>query len=212
MSKKFKLLTTAALVTAIAHSPLASAKGKPTVDTILPTEHVCSSTLFFRAQDMTHEQLVDSCNKVGAEESYFHSRLETNGLPVDNDVNEDLRMVIFDNYTNYNRYGGRLFGINTNYPTNTVWWSEGVAENISKEDVNADAIALINANGGNRTLAQVFAITYNNTAEEIYDWGYIGNRFMFENHMQDIRDLRAATRQGDWATYQSPPVICWVRG
>lgn len=260
MSKKFKLLSTATLVAAIAaQSPLAAAKGKPTVDSILPLEHICSSTLFFRAQDMTSAQFADSCDQVGAEETYFHNRLETGWQPVSNDRNEDLRMVVFDDYTNYNRYGGRLFGINTNnggmyiegnetdpnnqasfyaheadwlrpefviwnlkheyvhyldgrfdlkgtfadYPTNTVWWSEGVAEYISKEDVNPDAIALINANGGNRTLAQVFATTYSNTSEEIYDWGYIGNRFMFENHMQDIRDMRAATREGDWATYQS---------
>jgi hypothetical protein len=261
VAKNLKLASTAAVViaTLAATSSIASAKGRPTVDNILPLVHVCSSTLFFRAQDMTSQQFIDSCNEVGQEESYIHNRLQTNELPVDNDLNEDLRMVIFDDYDQYNRYGKRLFNINTNnggmyiegdattsnnqasfyaheaswlrpefsiwnlkheyvhyldgrfnlkgnfsdYPTNTVWWSEGVAEYISKENNNADAIALINSAGGNRTLAQVFATSYSNTVEEIYDWGYIANRFMFSNHMADVSQMREATRNGFWSDYQN---------
>ncbi|WP_305852099.1 collagenase [Aliikangiella sp. G2MR2-5] len=236
-----------------------SAKGRPTEESVLPLTHTCSNTLKFRAQDMTYQQFVDSCNKVGSEETYFHSKLETNNLPVYGDQNDDLKMVIFDDYNQYNRYGSRIYGISTNnggiyiegnaedpnnqaafyaheadwlrpefviwnleheyvhyldgrfdlkgnfsdYPSNTVWWAEGLAEYISKQDSNSDAVSLINSNGSNRTLSQVFATTYNNTVEEIYDWGYLGNRFMFENHMQDIRDLRSATRNGDWSTYQN---------
>ena len=260
-NKNFTLASTAIFVATALSATVstAQAKGRPTVENILPLEHICSPTLKFRAQAMTFEQFVDSCNEVGQEEGYFHARLETHGLPVDNDLNEDLRMVVFDDYDQYNRYGKRLFNINTNnggmyiegdatdannqasfyaheaswlrpefsiwnlkheyvhyldgrfnlkgnfsdYPTNTVWWSEGMAEYISKEDNNADAIALINTAGGNRTLAQVFATTYSNSVEEIYDWGYLGNRFMFEQQMQTIRDLRQATRNGDWASYQS---------
>lgn len=259
MPNKLKVLSLAVFAAAVgAQSSVVVAKGKPTVDSILPLEHVCSSTLFFKAQDMTTQQFNDSCAEVGAEEVHFHNTLETGWQPVDNDLNEDLRMVVFDDYTNYNRYGGRLFGINTNnggmyiegnatdpnnqasfyaheadwlrpefviwnlkheyvhyldgrfnlkgnfsdYPTNTVWWSEGTAEYISKEDVNPDAVGLINASGGNRTLAQVLATTYNNTVEEIYDWGYLGSRFMIEQKMADVRTMRTATRAGDWNTYQ----------
>lgn len=259
MSNKLKVLSTAVMAALmIAQAPSVGAKGKPTVDNILPLEHVCSQSLFFKVQDMTQQQFQDSCQEVGAEEGYFHNRMETNWQPVDGDLNEDLRMVVFDDYTNYNRYGGRLFGINTNnggmyiegnatdpnnqasfyaheadwlrpdfviwnlkheyvhyldgrfnlkgnfadYPSNTVWWSEGTAEYISKEDSNADAVALISTSGSNRTLADVLATTYNNTVEEIYDWGYLGSRFMFELHMPDVRNLRQATRAGDWSTYQ----------
>ena len=249
-----------AVITAIAmQSSLVAAKGRPTVENILPLTHTCSDTLFFRAQDMSYDQFVSSCDIVGQEETLFHNTLQTNELPVDNDLNENLRMVIFDDYQQYNRYGSRLFGISTNnggmyiegnatdannqasfyaheadwlrpefsiwnlkheyvhyldgrfdlkgnfgdYPTNTVWWSEGLAEYISKLQDNTDAMALINASGNNRTLAQIFATTYNNSVEEIYDWSYIANRFMFENHSSSIQDLRNATRQGDWAAYQS---------
>lgn len=72
---------------------------------------------------------------------------------MDNDQNEDLRMVIFNDYNQYNRYGSRLFGINTN-------------------------------NGG--MYIEGDATTYNNSVEEIYDWSYLANRFMFENQMQAI--------------------------
>ncbi|WP_448547068.1 collagenase [Thalassotalea fusca] len=234
------------------------AKGKPTVENILPHTHTCSATLKFRAQDMTTQQFEDSCNLLAIQEDYFHQKLSTQWLPVDNDLNEDLRMVVFDDYRNYNRYGSRLFGINTNnggmyiegnatdpnnqasfyaheadwlrpefaiwnleheyvhyldgrfdlkgnfsdYPTNTVWWSEGLAEYIALKDDNTDAVALI-ANGNNRTLSQVFNTNYSNSSDEIYRWGYLGVRFMFENNINDIDLLRSLTRSADWQGYQN---------
>ncbi|MCW8997946.1 MAG: collagenase, partial [Kangiellaceae bacterium] len=90
------------------------AAGKPTENSILPLTHTCSSTLKFRAQDMTAQQFTDSCDKLGIQESYFHATLETNNIPVDNDLNDDLKMVVFDDYNQYNRYGGRIYNINTN--------------------------------------------------------------------------------------------------
>jgi len=233
--------------------------GKPTIEGVLPLTHTCSNTLKFRAQDMTQGQFDDSCNNVAVEEAYFHERLETGGLPIDNDLNEDLLMVIFDDYDQYNRYGSRLFGINTNnggmyiegdatdsanqaafyaheadwlrpefhiwnlkheyvhyldgrfnlkgnfgdYPASTVWWSEGLGEYISLEDNNADAVALVNASGSNRTLSEVFNTSYSNTSDEIYRWGYLAVRFMFENHMDDIRTQRATQRSANWSNYQS---------
>ena len=249
----------AALLTTTLLFTQSSIAGKPTVENVLPLTHTCSGTLKFRAQDMTASQFEDSCNKVGAEEGYFHSRLETGELPVSNDLNEDLLMVIFDDYDQYNRYGSRLFNINTNnggmyiegdatdpsnqaafyaheadwlrpefqiwnlkheyvhyldgrfnlkgnfsdYPSSTVWWSEGLGEYISLEDNNAEAVALINAAGANRSLSDVFNTSYSNTSDEIYRWGYLGVRFMFENHMDDIRVQRATQRSGDWTNYQA---------
>ena len=233
--------------------------GKPTEANILPLTYTCSSSLKFRAQDMTSAQFADSCAQLGTQEGDFHNRLETAQQPVDNDQNEDLRMVIFDNYNQYKRYGGRLYNISTNnggiyiegdasnsnnqasfyaheadwlqpafviwnlrheyvhyldgrfdlkgnfsdYPQTTIWWSEGLAEYISKIDDNSDAVALINSAGANRSLSQVFATNYNNSSEEIYDWGYLGVRFMFERHMDEIRNLRAETRAANWSNYQS---------
>ena len=235
------------------------AKGKPTVENILPHTHTCSSTLKFRAQDMSTQQFESSCNLLVLQESYFHQKLSTQWIPVENDLNEDLRMVVFNDYRNYNRYGSRLFNISTNnggiyiegdatdpgnqasfyaheadwlrpefaiwnleheyvhyldgrfdlkgnfsdYPTNTVWWSEGLAEYISLQDDNADAVALISANGNNRSLSAVFNTNYSNSSDEIYRWGYLGVRFIFENNINDIDLLRSLTRSGDWQGYQN---------
>jgi len=258
MFNKKSIIVACSLALGISSANL-MAKGKPTVENILPHTHTCSSTLKFRAQDMSYQQFVDSCSLLSAEETYFHQKLSTQNLPVDNDLNEDLRMVIFDDYRNYNRYGSRLFNINTNnggiyiegdatnpdnqasfyaheadwlrpefsiwnleheyvhyldgrfdlkgnfsdYPDTTVWWSEGLAEYISLKDNNNDAKALINSGGSNRTLAQVFATNYSNTSDEIYRWGYLGVRFMFENNIGDIDTLRSLTRNADWQGYQN---------
>jgi len=252
-------ITKSCLLILLASSVNVAAKGKPTVQNILPNTHTCSDTLKFRAQDMTHSQFIESCDLVAQEEAYFHQKLETQNLPVDNDLNEDLRMVVFDDYRNYNRYGSRLFGINTNnggmyiegdatnpdnqasfyaheadwlrpefavwnleheyvhyldgrfdlkgnfsdYPDTTVWWSEGLAEYISLKDNNPEALSLISMSGNNRSLSDVFSTNYSNSSDEIYRWGYLGVRFMFENSMSDIRTIRSLTRNSDWQGYQT---------
>lgn len=254
-----QLLTLACFAAISAPLALSHAKGRPTTDSVLPYKYTCSSTLKFQAQDMTNQQFADSCNLLGLQENYFHQKLSTQWLPVANDLNEDLLMVIFDDYRNYNRYGSRLFGINTNnggmyiegnasdpnnqasfyaheadwlrpefsiwnleheyvhyldgrfdlkgnfsdYPDTTVWWSEGLAEYISLKDSNDNAKALISAGGSNRTLAQVFATNYSNSSDEIYRWGYLGVRFIFENNAADVSTIRSLTTVGDWQGYQN---------
>jgi len=242
----------------LASISIVHAKGKPTVENVLPHTHTCSNTLKFRAQDMTTQQFEDSCYLLALQEDYFHQKLSTQWLPVDNDLNDDLLMVVFDDYRNYNRYGSRLFNINTNnggmyiegdatepnnqasfyaheadwlrpefsiwnlaheyvhyldgrfdlkgnfsdYPTNTVWWSEGLAEYVSLKDNNPEAIALISFGGSNRNLSEVFNTNYSNSSDEIYRWGYLGVRFMFENNINDIDLLRSLTRNANWQGYQ----------
>ncbi|WP_440053902.1 collagenase [Pseudoalteromonas sp. T1lg65] len=253
---KYAILTSTLL--ACAATPI-FAKGKPTPETTLPYHHTCSDTLRFQAQDMTTVQFSDSCSLVGAEETYFHQKLETAWQPVNNDLNDNLLMVIFDDYRNYSRYGSRFYGINTNnggmyiegnatdpnnqatfyaheadwlrpefaiwnleheyvhyldgrfnlkgnfgdYPQNTVWWSEGLAEYISLKSNNEAAISLINPNGSNLSLASVLNTNYSDSTDQIYRWGYLGVRFMFERHQDDVMTLRNATREADWSTYQS---------
>ncbi|MFZ6820244.1 collagenase [Undibacterium sp. Ji22W] len=80
---------------------------------VLKTTYTCSPTIKIRAQDMTTTQLQDSCNILGAEENYFHNMLVTNQQPVANDNNKSLELVVFDDYTNYSKYAGVLFGIST---------------------------------------------------------------------------------------------------
>ncbi|RJS17721.1 collagenase [Corallococcus sp. H22C18031201] len=81
---------------------------------VLRTSYSCGATLRLRAQDMTSDQLTQSCTVLGAQEAYFHDKLKTNKVPVANDGNTSLEMVIFDSSLDYETYAGALFGIDTN--------------------------------------------------------------------------------------------------
>jgi len=83
-------------------------------DAVLVNNYTCSPTIKIRAQDMTPQQLQDSCNLLAAEETYFHSTLNTNKTPVLNDNNKSLELVVFDDYSNYAKYAGLIYGIGTN--------------------------------------------------------------------------------------------------
>ncbi|MGJ7903239.1 collagenase [Lysobacter sp. 1R34A] len=80
----------------------------------LPIRHTCSPTLRLRAQAMTAAQLADTCAIVAGEETYFHRTLATGGVPVADDRNAALEMVVFDSSTDYGTYAGAIFGIDTN--------------------------------------------------------------------------------------------------
>lgn len=82
-------------------------------DAVLKNSYTCSPTIKIRAQDMTTQQLQDSCAILGAEETYFHKMLLTNNTPVANDNNKSLELVVFDDYTNYSKYAGAIYGIST---------------------------------------------------------------------------------------------------
>ncbi|MBI2380718.1 MAG: collagenase [Gammaproteobacteria bacterium] len=88
--------------------------GAPTIERILPIQYSCGPSLRIRAQELTAAQLNDTCAKLGVQESYFHQRLATGYVPVANDYNDDLELVIFNNYDQYKRYAGRFYGISTN--------------------------------------------------------------------------------------------------
>ena len=85
----------------------------PNIDQVLPVNHVCSDTLFIRATAMTDTQLADTCRKLTSQETFFHQTINSKNVPVSNDGNTKLRVVIFDNYSEYNRWGQLLFNIGT---------------------------------------------------------------------------------------------------
>lgn len=83
-------------------------------DAVLKNSYTCSPSLKIRAQEMTQAQLQDSCKSLAAQETYFHKMLQTNNKPVANDLNTSLELVVFDDYTNYAKYAGMIYGIDTN--------------------------------------------------------------------------------------------------
>ena len=85
----------------------------PSIEQALPINHECSDRIYILTQAMSLAQLNDSCQKLISQESHFHDILATNNEPVANDFNDKLRVVIFDNHAEYNKYGQLVFDINT---------------------------------------------------------------------------------------------------
>lgn len=81
---------------------------------VLPIQHSCSPTLRIRAQALTAAQLSETCNIVAGEETYFHTQAATGKIPVANDNNTQLEMVVFASSKDYTTYAGSLYDINTN--------------------------------------------------------------------------------------------------
>lgn len=219
----------------------------PTIEEALPIKHICSDNLFILTQKMTTAQLTNSCKELIAQEVVFHEKLATNNQPVANDFNDKLRVVVFNNAAEYNKYGQLVFDINTNnggmyiegttqdpdnlatfysyehfwirpefkvwnlnheyvhyldgrfikydtfnhFPSHLVWWSEGLAEYISKGDENPKAFKELNKIKQEDwySLSDVFNTEYKDGSKRVYSWGYMAVRFMYEEHKAQYQQL-----------------------
>lgn len=226
---------------------------------VLPNTHQCSPTLRLRHQALTAEQVESVCAQVGEEEGFFHDKVGTGRVPVADDHNDVLEMVVFNSSTEYEMNSGILFGNSVNnggiylegnpatpgnqarfiayraewlaqfevwnllheyvhyldgrfnmygsfgvYPQSTpyssVWYIEGVAEYISLEFrglVSSGALAEA-ANPGLYKLSDLFNNVYGQSTARIYYWGYLANRFLFEEDRRAVRDLQQRFRAGNY--------------
>ncbi|MCL1051009.1 collagenase [Shewanella abyssi] len=83
------------------------------------------------------------------------------------------------------KYGG--FG---HFPSKMVWWSEGLAEYISKGDNNPSALRVIKRDIAEApTLEEIFATEYKDGQDRTYKWSYMAIRFLAENHHADVVQL-----------------------
>ncbi len=220
---------------------------EPSVEEATPIKHVCSESLFIRTQKMTKRQLENSCQKLLLQERVFHEKLATKHEPVANDFNDKLRVVVFENAAEYNKYGQLTFDISTNnggmyiegttqdpenqatfysyehfwvrpkfqvwnlqheyvhyldgrfnkydtfnhFPSHLVWWSEGLAEYIAQGEYNPKAMKHLRKTEQSEwlTLQQVFDTKYRDGTDQVYKWGYLAVRFMYERHEDEYRQL-----------------------
>ncbi|MEJ6005361.1 collagenase [Paucibacter sp. AS339] len=81
----------------------------------LPIRYACGTQYVIRAQAMTPAQLDSTCGSISQQTGYFHTLMGTQAeQPVPDDHNSRLEVVVFNNYDQYNRFSGYLFGNNTN--------------------------------------------------------------------------------------------------
>ncbi|MEF3402909.1 collagenase [Agromyces sp. CCNWLW203] len=100
-------------------------------DAVLPTEHVCSSSITIRAQEISADQLAASCSSLLAQDQYFHAVAKDPG-PVPNDVNSRVEVVVFDSSSDYQSYAGAIFGIDTNNGGMYLEGDPSAADNVAR--------------------------------------------------------------------------------
>lgn len=85
-------------------------------DVVLSGLHICSDTIKIRFQEpITPENLDNTCISLSNQEDRFHAEFGTNpGTTVADDLNEDLEVVVFSSYADYDNHAGDFFGISTN--------------------------------------------------------------------------------------------------
>ncbi len=83
------------------------------------------------------------------------------------------------------KYGG--FG---HFPEKMVWWSEGLAEYISKGSDNPNTLKVIKKDIDKApSLEEIFATEYKDGQDRTYKWSYMAVRFLVENHHSDFVQL-----------------------
>ncbi|MER7752287.1 M9 family metallopeptidase [Kitasatospora sp. NPDC097643] len=80
------------------------------VPLVLTINYTCNANLRIRAQDMTAQQLTDTCTSLVNEDAFFHKLVKDSG-PVANDNNTSLEVVVFDDYYNYSLYAWEMYSI-----------------------------------------------------------------------------------------------------
>ncbi|GMM83228.1 collagenase [Pseudoalteromonas sp. MTN2-4] len=228
-------------------APLKGRCIEPKIADVLPIKHECSKSAYILAQAMSKKELNDSCQRLNEQVDTFHEKLATQRQPVANDFNDQLRIVIFDNHAEYNRWGQLIFDIHTDnggmyiegttqdpdniatfytfehfwvrpkfavwnlnhefvhyldgrfnkydtfnhFPSNMVWWSEGLAEYIAEGDNNPRAFkkAFELDEKDWPSLQEVFDTEYKDGQDRVYKWSYLAVRFMFEKHREDYLKL-----------------------
>ncbi|MFF1905401.1 collagenase [Kitasatospora sp. NPDC058218] len=80
------------------------------VPLVLTVDHTCNANLRIRAQDMTAQQLSDTCTSLINQDAFFHKVIKDNGA-IPGDLNTSLEVVAFDDYYNYSLYAWIMYGI-----------------------------------------------------------------------------------------------------
>ena len=88
----------------------------------------------------------------------------------------------------FNIYGGFSLAYDA------LWWAEGLAEYVTKQNDNEAAIEL--ASSADFLLDELFSTTYDHSVDRVYRWGYLAVRFMFERHPEHVGRIAGYLRAG----------------
>ncbi len=87
-----------------------------TMDELFEPTYKCSETLKMRIQkdSVSQAQKNKICFDLGEQEKRFHHAMRTQNLPVEDDYNADLELIIFASPDDWRLYGSYLFNVSTN--------------------------------------------------------------------------------------------------
>lgn len=101
-----------------------------------------------------------------------------------------------------------LWGGFSDSPSNTVWWSEGLAEYLSQPTNNPNALNI--AASKQYQLSELFQTTYSHGTPRIYHWGYLANRYMMEQQRHEVDSLLLPSfRAPKYAVVETPCEFDW---
>lgn len=93
-----------------------------------------------------------------------------------------------------------MYGLESEYVEDNVWWAEGVAEYIALQDHYPDAEEA--ALSEMVRFSDIIHSNYKSDESRIYHWGYWAVRYMFEQRPDDVERLVKWFRQGRYEDYQ----------
>ena len=71
------------------------------------------ASVLIQSQNLMEEELMNACEILAHQETYFHEKLMTRQIPVEDDYNDTLEAVVFKDSRNYVLYSDLFFGNDT---------------------------------------------------------------------------------------------------
>ncbi|MGR5129093.1 collagenase [Photobacterium swingsii] len=81
---------------------------------VMPFTYPCDGPAIVRAQKMDQSQALEVCATLNEKEADFHQIVNSNGVPVADDHNDNVEVIVFDSNSDYVTYSSFLFGNTTN--------------------------------------------------------------------------------------------------
>ena len=111
-------------------------------------------------------------------------------------LNHEYVHYLDGRFTKYGKFG--------HFPSHMVWWSEGLAEYVSKGDDNERAFKLARENKGSAPdLKTIFATEYKDGLNRTYRWSYLAIRYLAEKHPQQLIALSQHLKADDFDGYKN---------
>ncbi|WP_281222694.1 M9 family metallopeptidase [Photobacterium sanguinicancri] len=80
---------------------------------VMPFNYPCDGPAIVRAQKMDQAQALEVCATLNEKEADFHQVVNSNGVPVADDHNDNVEVIVFDSNSDYVTYSSFLFGNTT---------------------------------------------------------------------------------------------------